>query len=268
MDCPAGNIMRTRTATCNFIAAFLLLTTCASAGAETPKIGVTAAVKNDVQGFRGSIARPLSAGSDVFTNEGIRTGEASLAQILFLDKTSLTVGPRAELTLDRFVYNPSKGTGQVVLNAVQGAFRFVTGSQNPRNYTIKTPVGTLGVRGSIVEGVVERIQLENGQVQTQVIIVLVEGSITITVNKVQYTLTIPGTAYKFIAGGGAQGPFAWDSTSINAASDVSLPMYGWYILGNPLDNGLPELNIGGIDQLNGIIQQSLTPPPAPPQQIN
>ena len=46
---------------------------------------------------------------------------------------------------------------------------------------------------------------------------------------------------------------------INAASDVALPMYGWYYPGNTLDNGLPEPNIGGIDQLNGIIQQSLTP---------
>ena len=149
--------MRTRPGAWNLIAALLLLATCAGVRAETPKIGVTAAVKNDVQGVRGSTARPLSAGSDVFTNERIRTGEASLAQILFLDKTSLTVGPRAELTLDRFVYNPSKGTGQVVLNAVQGAFRFVTGSQSPRNYTIKTPVGILGVRGTIGEVIVEKV---------------------------------------------------------------------------------------------------------------
>ena len=259
--------MRARIASCNLVAALLLLTTYGSLRADTPKIGVTAAVKNDVQGLRGPVARPLAAGSDVFTNERIRTGELSLAQILFLDKTTLTVGPRAELTLDRFVYNPTTGAGQVVLNAVQGAFRFVTGSQNPRNYTIKTPVGTLGVRGTIVEGIVERIELENGQFQTQVIIVLVEGSITITVNGVQYTLTQKGTAYKFTAGG-VQGPFAWDTSMINTASEVSLPMYGWYIQGNTLDNNLPNVNLGNIDQLNGIIQQSLTPPPAPSPRID
>ena len=255
--------MRTRPGGGNLIAALLLLATCTCVRAETPKIGVTAAVKNDVQGVRGSTARPLSAGSDVFTNERIRTGEESLAQILFLDKTSLTVGPRAELTLDRFVYNPSKGTGQVVLNAVQGAFRFVTGSQNPRNYTIKTPVGTIGVRGTIGEFIVERVQLENGQVQFQVIAILVEGSLIMKMYGAQYWLTIPGTAFKFLADGSVQGPFAWNGAILNAVLDVSVPMYGWYFPGQPLDNDPQQNQIGNIDQLNGIIQGGLTPPPPP-----
>ena len=110
--------------------------------------GVASAVKNDVSRVVGSGSQPLALGSDLFTNERIRTGEASAAQILFVDKTTLMIGARAELTLDRFVYEPSTGTGQVVLNAIRGAFRFATGSQNPRNYTIKTPIGTVGIRGS------------------------------------------------------------------------------------------------------------------------
>src|SRR5262245_28653210 len=35
-----------------------------------------------------------------------RTGEASLAQLLFLDQTSLSVGAGSAVKLDRFVYNP------------------------------------------------------------------------------------------------------------------------------------------------------------------
>ncbi len=217
-----------------------------------PKIGVAAAVKNSVQ--RGG-GQPLAAGSDVFTNERIRTGEDSVAQILFLDKTSLTVGPRAELTLDRFVYDPAKGTGQVVLNAVQGAFRFVTGSQNPRNYTIKTPVGVLGVRGTIVDLIVA-----NGQVT----VILVEGALTMTVNGKSYSLNKPGTAFVFSANGNVQGPVTWDGTIINTSASVSFPLYGWQFQGEPPNNGLPGTNIGGIDQLNGIIQRGLTPPPPPP----
>jgi hypothetical protein len=224
------------------------------AGAEAaPKVGVAAAVKNNVQGVLGGATRSLSTGSDVFTNERIRTGEASAAQILFLDKTTLTVGPGAELTLDRFVYNPSRGTGQVVLNAVRGAFRFVSGSQNPRSYTIKTPVVTLGMRGTIVELIVRA---------GQVIAILIEGSLTMTVSGQIFTLTIPGTAYIFTPGE-AQGPIAWDSTILHAGGDVAIPMYGWYIQGQPFDNNLPEINVGGIDQLNAIIQGGLTPPPPP-----
>jgi hypothetical protein len=226
-----------------------------SAHAATPKIGVASAIKNEVARVAGTSVQPLSVGSDLFTDERIRTGAASTAQILFLDKTSLTIGPRAELTLDRFVYNPSKGTGQVVLNAVQGAFRFVTGSQNPRNYTIKTPVGTLGVRGTIVD-----IIVANGQVT----VILVEGALTMTVNGKTYSLFKPGTAYIFQAGGGATGPVAWDGTILNTGSEVTFPLYGWYFDGEQRDNGLPLTHIGQIDQLNAVIQHSLEPPPPPP----
>jgi hypothetical protein len=223
--------------------------------AASPKIGVAAAVKNEVNRVTGSGAQSLSVGSDVYTNERIRTGAASTAQILFLDKTSLTIGPRAELTLDSFVYSPSKGgSGKVVLNAVQGAFRFITGSQNPRSYTVRTPVGTLGVRGTIVDLVVEG---------GKVIVILVEGALTMTVNGVNYPLNKPGTAYIFSAGG-VQGPVTWDGTIINTGAEVTFPLYGWHFQGEPVNNGLPGVNVGNIDQLNGIIQQNLQPPPPPP----
>jgi FecR-like protein len=234
--------------------ALVFLAALVSNAQAAAKIGVTAAVKNDVRRIVASGAQPLSVGSDLFTNERIRTGEASAAQILLLDKTTLTIGPSAELTLDRFVYNPSKGTGQVVLNAVQGALRFVTGSQNPRNYTIKTPVGTIGIRGTIVD-----LIIANGEVT----VILVQGLLSTTVNGKVYTLDKPGTAYKFSARGEPQGPVAWDGTIMNTAGDVSFPLYGWYFQGEPLNNGLPDVNIGGIDQLNAIIQHSLSPPPPP-----
>jgi hypothetical protein len=42
-------------------------------------------------------------------------------------------------------------------------------------------------------------------------------------------------------------------------------MFGWYLYDNLPQDGPLGPNIGGIDQLNGIIQHSLTPPPPPPQ---
>jgi ferric-dicitrate binding protein FerR (iron transport regulator) len=220
------------------------------------KVGVAAAVKNNVQRVTGAGAQQLNVGADLFTSERIRTGDDSIAQILLLDKTTLTVGPRAEVTLDSFVYNPSQGgAGRVVLNAVQGTFRFISGSQAPRSYEIKTPVGSLGIRGTIVD-----LIIQNGQVT----VILVEGSLTITVFGRTYTLNKPGTAFTFSANGNAQGPFAWDGTIVNTSAQVSFPLYGWHFQGEPLNNGLPNINIGGIDQLNGIIQRGLTPPPAPP----
>jgi hypothetical protein len=116
--------------------------------AET-KIGVASATRNQVHGIIGGTSRAVSTGSAIFSDETVRTGEASLAQLLFLDQTSLSVEARSEVRLDRFVYNPERKSGNVVLEARRGAFRFVSGSQNPSNYTIKTPLATIGVRGTI-----------------------------------------------------------------------------------------------------------------------
>ena len=83
----------------------------------------------------------------MYTDETVRTGDASVADLVFIDSTNLTVGPISEVKLDKFVYDPTGSSGAVVIQATKGAFRFVTGSQDKRVYEIKTPFGTLGVRG-------------------------------------------------------------------------------------------------------------------------
>jgi hypothetical protein len=59
------------------------------------KIGVASVAKNQVHGILGGTTRAMSAGSELFSNETVRTGEASQAQLLFLDQTSLSVGARS-----------------------------------------------------------------------------------------------------------------------------------------------------------------------------
>jgi hypothetical protein len=79
-----------------------------------------------------------------------------MADLVFLDKTNLSVGPTSEVRLDKFVYDPTGSSGSVVLQATRGAFRFVTGSQAKHAYEVSTPHGTLGVRGTIVELLVNK----------------------------------------------------------------------------------------------------------------
>ena len=65
----------------------------------------------------------------------------------FNDQSNLSVGPSSQVHLDKFVYDPNKGTGSTVIEATRGTFRFTTGSQNKGEVKIKTPYGTLGARG-------------------------------------------------------------------------------------------------------------------------
>ena len=226
----------------------LLLGTAPAVSVDS-KIGVASAVKNQVHG-RG--ARALAVGSEVYANERIKTGAASTAQLLFLDKTVLSLGPKAELMLDKFVYDPNKGAGRVAVNAVQGSFRFVTGAQNPNNYSIKTPVATLGIRGTVID-----LLVQNGQT----VVLLVEGAVSIrTTNGQTYQLTKPGTAFVISANGQVKGPVPYDGTIINVAAGLTFPLYGWSFSGDPQDNRVPFDKMQAIDQINAINGRAYTPP--------
>jgi hypothetical protein len=108
------------------------------------RIGSANSVKPEASG---SIAGTLSAGSGIHANETVKTGSAGQAGLGFIDKTTLHVGPSSSVRLDKFVYDPNKGTKSVVIDATKGAFRFSTGAQGKGNVQVKTPYGTLGVRG-------------------------------------------------------------------------------------------------------------------------
>jgi len=95
----------------------------------------------------GSVAGTLAAGSSVHGGETVKTGSAGQANLRFNDSSNLSVGPSSNVRLDKFVYDPNKGTGTVAIEASKGAFRFVTGSQNKGEVKVKTPSGTLGIRG-------------------------------------------------------------------------------------------------------------------------
>ena len=131
------------------------------ANAET-RIGSVQSVQPEASG---SIAGTLSAGSGVHANEAVRTGSSGEAGLQFNDQSNLTVGHSSQVRLDKFVYDPNKGTGSTVIEATRGTFRFSTGAQNKitpllpvllgtheniarwGEVKIKTPYGTLGIRG-------------------------------------------------------------------------------------------------------------------------
>ncbi len=122
------------------------------------KVGVAAAVNTDARGRApGAAPRVISLGQTVIFNEEIITDGRGLVQVLLLDGTTFTVGPNSQLTIDEFVFNPATGDAKVVASVAKGAFRFIGGqtSRRPDGATINTPVGTIGIRGAMVEGNVQ-----------------------------------------------------------------------------------------------------------------
>ena len=83
----------------------------------------------------------LRIGIDVQANELITTNANDRAHLVFLDGSSLTVGPNAQLTIDKFVFDPSTKTGELAINASKGVLRLVGGKISKNNaITITTPV--------------------------------------------------------------------------------------------------------------------------------
>ena len=107
-------------------------------------IGQATSVRPQAEGTRAGL---LSGGTSVYEKETVRTGQSGQADLQFKDNSSLKVGSNSSVHLDKFVYDPNKSTGTVAIEATRGTFRFVTGSQGSGAYKVKTPYGTLGVRG-------------------------------------------------------------------------------------------------------------------------
>ncbi len=116
------------------------------------RVGVTSATAGDPLGKPPAQAeRVLHVGIDVQANEAITTGANDRAHLLFLDGSSLTVGPLARLVIDRFVYDPNTKVGDLAISASQGVLRFVGGKiSKTRPVTVVTPSASLTIRGGIL----------------------------------------------------------------------------------------------------------------------
>ena len=129
----------------------------AIAAGQPQIVGINAAVLNNV--------RIRSAGAPqahiavvrqrVALNDEVQTGGRSQLQVLLLDKSVFNVGANARLTIDRFVYDPNRGARSLAASVTKGAFRFISGRPDaPGSTSIRTPIASIGVRGTIVDGVV------------------------------------------------------------------------------------------------------------------
>jgi hypothetical protein len=123
--------------------------------AHADKVGVAAAVNPDAfSSLSGSPKAQLNIGKSIFFNEHINTSKSGLVQVLLVDGSTFTVGPDSDLTIDKFVYDPNKKTGEMVATFSKGVMRFVGGklSKNDGGVTVNTPQGALAIRGGMFMG--------------------------------------------------------------------------------------------------------------------
>jgi hypothetical protein len=145
MKSPAMMTLRPLAPGAAFLAALFI---CANASAGSIGDVVSAVPQANYQ--RGGAIKELQL-NDLLEQDDhiITTGDGS-AYIHFIDDTVLTVGANSEVVLDKFVFDGDKAK-TANINIVKGTLRFVTGKSDHSAYQIRTPVATIGVRGTTID---------------------------------------------------------------------------------------------------------------------
>jgi len=124
-------------------------------------VGDVMRVRGNVAGLFQSLPRTLTKGNDVRFLETILTGTDSRVEIVLMDDSHLSIGDDAELTIDEMIYQPGK-KGSGVLTLTKGVFRMVSGKINKQDggtLILRTPIATIGVRGTDFWGHQEKNKL-------------------------------------------------------------------------------------------------------------
>ncbi|HJN03980.1 MAG TPA: FecR domain-containing protein, partial [Alphaproteobacteria bacterium] len=97
----------------------------------------------------------LEAGTPVFQGDVIRTGSDASIGIVFIDNSTFALDEGGRMVLDEFVFDPAATEGTSAFSVVRGVFTFVSGQiaqSGPDAMTVKTPVMSIGIRGTTVAG--------------------------------------------------------------------------------------------------------------------
>jgi hypothetical protein len=147
------------------LAAAAVTATAGAAAAAPVEIGIAAAIVGDVRTSNAAAPkeRAIARNQHVAWGDNIRTLKKSELQILLLDRSNFTVGANTRMTIDKFVYDPTAGRS-FFARVFEGAFRFMSGAKNSASTAqVDSPVGTIGIRGTALDGVVGQSAVEIAQ---------------------------------------------------------------------------------------------------------
>ena len=151
------------------------------------EVGTAAAVNPSAQARGQSGARTIIIGQSIVHRERIQTTSAGSVQLLFIDKTSMTIGPNSDLAIDEYVFDPQSNTGKLSATLAKGVMRFVGGQvSHTGSAQIATPNGVVGIRGGV--GIIGTHQVFIGFGQGTV----TSGSSSVTLDAGEYTELAPG----------------------------------------------------------------------------
>lgn len=149
----------------------------------------------------GGDVRELRRRSPFYAGDTLRTAAASEVQLRFADGALLSLRPESEFRVDDYRFTNQGGSGdRSVSTLLKGGLRTITGvigKQDPQAYQVKTPVATIGVRGTHYEAVLESPK--------SLVLAAWQGGIRVRNDRGVIDLGM-GAAYNFARAGSEQPP--------------------------------------------------------------
>lgn len=145
-----------RSAAAHLLVALFALFAWAGA-AHAQQIGTAVEVVPLATGELAGTTVTLVNGDDLYEGQTITTDANGQVQILFADGTHMVLGPNSALVIERYLLRDPTTVEDLTVNILGGAFRFITGNSPHEAYTVTTPTGTIGFRGTEIDGYVDWI---------------------------------------------------------------------------------------------------------------
>lgn len=114
-------------------------------------IGFVKTVDGDATVSDSGNAVKAQPGTPLHLGSVLKTGEEGSLGVTFKDNTVMSFGPDTEVTVDEYLYAPTKDDLKLVASMAKGTLHYISGviaKLKPEAVSVKTPTGIIGVRGT------------------------------------------------------------------------------------------------------------------------
>jgi len=145
-------------------------------------IGKIVAIRGDATIIRDDTTFKAKLGSEVEKKDQITTKNAKL-QLIFNDKTIITIGPKSEFKVNEYLNN--KKNPKAEFSMIRGTFKTITGKIGkiaPSRFKIKTKSATIGIRGTqfLINASAKNVQ-----------VLCTQGAVSVTDNVMNKSVEVP-----------------------------------------------------------------------------
>ncbi|MDQ1339942.1 MAG: hypothetical protein QG567_1098, partial [Campylobacterota bacterium] len=129
---------------------FLLLLGAAFVSSLYASVAKIVAASGEVSVLRDKKEQKASIGFELEEKDTVFSKGASKAQIIFNDKTVITIGKESEFKIEEYLFE-AKNEPKAKFGFAKGAFRTITGQIGkvaPDKFELKTKTATIGIRGT------------------------------------------------------------------------------------------------------------------------